>query len=222
MKLTRIAVVAFTSIASLAAFDEALADSYYGEGLYGWYEGGPALVEDVKIRDFFGETVDGSEVEFDTGFHFGLGIGREITDYFRVELESGFNYNSIRGITDATASSGNMYRVPVMGNLVLQYPNRTRITPVIGAGVGAHWMVMDAQNIEIGSSVVDDSASTWVFGYQGYGGLRYHFNERMNVGVFYHYSVADSPSWEFDSLPGNFKLESVRTHTLSLTFGWYF
>lgn len=223
MNFTRLSFLAFGVFITSSCVPDAAADSFYGEGLYGWYEGGPAVVEDTKIRDFFGETVAGSKVKFDTGFHFGLGLGREVTDYVRVELESGFNYNSIRDISDATASSGNTYRVPVMGNLVLQYPNRTRITPVIGAGVGAHWLAMDAQNIEIGSTVIDDSASTWVFGYQGYGGLRYHFNERMNVGVFYHYSVADAPSWEFDSLPsGNFKLKSLRTHSLSLTFGWFF
>jgi opacity protein-like surface antigen len=223
MKLTRCQLLGLGYFATLFTAGPAGADSYYGEGLYGWYEAGPALVENAKIRDFFGEDVVGNRVKFDTGFHFGLGIGRELTDYFRVELESGFNYNSLKSIETATASSGNIYRVPVMGNMVLQYPNRTRITPVIGAGVGAHWLALDAQNIELGSTLVDDSSSTWVFGYQGYGGLRYEFNERMNIGVFYHYSVADGPSWEFDSIPGgNFKLDSLRTHTLSLTFGWYF
>ncbi|MBK8001044.1 MAG: porin family protein [Verrucomicrobia bacterium] len=223
MNFMRSRVLAVSSLPIIFSTVRAAADSYYGEGLYGWYEAGPALVENAKIRDFFGEDVVGNRVKFDTGFHFGLGIGREITDYFRVELESGFNYNSLKTIDAATASSGNIYRVPVMGNMVLQYPNRTRITPVIGAGVGAHWLSLDAQNIELESTVLDDSSSTWVFGYQGYGGLRYDFNERMNVGVFYHYSVADGPSWKFDSIPGgNFKLNSLRTHTLSLTFGWYF
>ncbi len=223
MNLTRPRLLALGTIVTTLVALPAAADSYYGEGLYGWYEGGPAQVESARIRDFFGEAAVGNRVKFDTGFHFGLGIGREVTDYFRVELESGFNYNSLKTIDDATASSGNIYRVPVMGNLVLQYPNRTRITPVIGAGVGAHWVALDAQNIELGTTVLDDSANTWVFGYQGYGGLRYHFNERMNVGVFYHYSVADGPSWKFDSIAGgNFKLNSLRTHTLSITFGWYF
>lgn len=222
MNFTRLPLLAFGVVITSVCVPHASADSFYGEGLYGWYEAGPAVVDKAEIRDFFGEDAVGSRVKFDTGFHFGLGIGREVTDYFRVELESGFNYNSLKSIDTATASSGNIYRVPVMGNIVLQYPNRTRITPVIGGGVGAHWLAMDAQNIELGSTVLDDSASTWVFGYQGYGGLRYHFNERMNLGVFYHYSVADGPSWEFDSLPGNFKLDSLRTHTLSLTFGWYF
>lgn len=223
MKLTRCQLLGLGSFATLFTAGPAVADSYYGEGLYGWYEAGPALVENAKIRDFFDEDVTGNRVKFDTGFHFGLGIGREITDYFRVELESGFNYNSLKSIDAATASSGNIYRVPVMGNMVLQYPNRTRITPVIGAGVGAHWLALDAQNIELESTVLDDRSNTWVFGYQGYGGLRYEFNERMNIGVSYHYSVADGPSWEFDSIAGgNFKLDSLRTHTLSLTFGWYF
>lgn len=223
MKLPRRQLLASCTFAWLFAARSAAADSYYGEGLYGWYEAGPALVETARIRDFFGEDAVGNRVQFDAGFHFGLGIGREVTDYFHVELESGFNYNSLKTIRAATASSGNIYRVPVMGNLVLQYPNRTRITPVIGAGVGAHWLALEAQNIELGATVLDDSANTWVFGYQGYGGLRYDFNERMNVGVFYHYSVADGPSWEFDSISGgNFKLNSLRTHTLSLTLGWYF
>lgn len=212
------AVVFGTSLARVA-----VADSYYSEGLYGWYEAGPALTDTARIRDFFGEEVRGNPVKFDTGFHFGLAIGREITDYLRIELESGFNYNSIKDIGASTASSGNVYRVPVMGNVVLQYPNRTHLTPVVGGGFGAHWAVIDAQNIALESTVIDDSSSTWVFGYQGYGGLRYEFNERMNLGVFYHYTVADGPSWKFDNLPGgNFKLNSLRTHTLALTFGWYF
>ncbi len=211
------------SICGLAGLRSASAESYYADGLYGWYEGGPALVEDAKVQDFFGETIDGNKMKFDTGFHFGLGIGREVTQFFRVELESGFNYNSIKSIGDATASSGNIYRVPVLANLVLQYPNRTRFVPMIGAGAGAHWAVLDAQNISLGSTSLNDDSSTWTFGYQGYAGVRYQFRENMNLGVFYHYSVADGPSWEFDSAPGgNFKLDSLRTHTLSLTFGWDF
>ena len=138
-------------------------------------------------------------------------------------MESGFNYNELKSIQDATASSGNIYRVPIMGNLVLQYPNRTRLVPVIGAGVGAQWAQFDAQNVELGATTLNDTSETWVFGYQGYAGVRYQFYENMDLGIFYRYSVADGPSWEFSSAPGgNFKLNSLRTHSLSLTFGWRF
>lgn len=220
MRLVRVSLV---SLCAISGIPSSLAESYYADGLYGWYEAGPAIVETAKIQDFFGETIDDNPVKFDTGFHFGLGIGRELTRYLRIELESGFNYNSLKSIRDSTASSGNVYRVPVLANVVLQYPNRTGLTPVIGGGAGAHWAVLDAQNIALGATTIDDDDSTWVFGYQGYAGLRYEFRENMNLGLFYHYSVADGPSWEFDSIPtGNFKLDSLRTHTLSLTFGWYF
>jgi len=195
----------------------------YPEGIYGWYEAGPAVMQKAEIRDFFGELVTGNKVEFDTGFHFGIGVGRELTRYLRVEVESGFNYNALKSIQDATASSGNIYRVPIMGNLVLQYPNRTRLVPVIGVGVGAQWAQFDAQNVELGATTLNDTSETWVFGYQGYAGVRYQFYENMDLGIFYHYSVADGPSWEFSSTDGgNFKLNSLRTHSLSLTFGWRF
>jgi opacity protein-like surface antigen len=212
------------SLCGLVCVPSASAEDFdFYEFLYGWYEAGPALVNDAKIRDFFDEAVTGNTVKFDTGFHFGIGIGRELTRYLSIEVESGFNYNALKSIEDATASSGNLYRVPVMGNVVLQYPNRTGLVPVVGAGVGAQWVRMEAQNIDLGATTLNDDSETWVFGYQGYAGIRYQFNERMNLGVFYHYSVADGPSWKFSSFPdGNFKLDSVRTHSLSLTFGWHF
>jgi len=223
MILSRIYCLALVLLFGLGGTRSASSQDLYPEGLYGWYEAGPALVAKATIRDFFGELVNGNTVEFDTGFHFGIGIGRELTRYLRVEVESGFNYNSLKSIQDATASSGNCYRVPVMGNLVLQYPNRTGIVPVIGAGVGAHWAIFDAQNVELGSTTLNGDSETWVFGYQGYAGVRYQFRENMDLGIFYHYSVADGPSWEFSSTDGgNFKLNSLRTHSLSLTFGWRF
>lgn len=204
---------------AVAAFE----DDFYPEGVYGWYEAGPALVEDAELRDFFGNPVNGNAVELEPGFHFGIGIGRELTRYVSVEIESGFNYNKLKSIAGATASSGNFYRVPVMGNVVLQLPNRTGLVPVIGAGVGGQWTMFDAQNVSLGATTVNESSETWVFSYQGYAGVRYEFSERFSLGLFYHYNVADAPSWTFDSIPaGNLKLDSIRTHSVSLTLGWLF
>src|SRR5262245_31349993 len=95
------------------------ADSLYSEGLYGWYEAGAALVQDAKIRDFPDELTNNNRVKFDPGFHFGIALGREVTPYLSLEVESGFNYNALHSIGDATANSGNFYRVPIMGNVVL-------------------------------------------------------------------------------------------------------
>src|SRR5688572_28077518 len=106
MITSRAFYLALISFCGLGGLRPASAESIYAEGLYGWYEAGPAFVEDAKIEDFFGELVDGNRVEFDTGFHFGIGVGRELTPYVRIELESGFNYNALKSIEEATSSSG--------------------------------------------------------------------------------------------------------------------
>jgi opacity protein-like surface antigen len=214
---------ALVGLCSLGGIRVASGQSSYLEGISGWYEAGAAVVESTKIRDFFGEPAGGNTVKFDTGFHFGIGIGGELSRFVRIEVESGYNYNALNSIEGASASSGNLHRIPILGNLVLQFPNRTRFVPVIGAGVGAQWLLFDAQNVALGATTLDDDSETWVFSYQGHAGIRYRFREDMSLGLFYHYSVADGPSWKFDNFPGgNFKLDAIRTHSLSLTFGWNF
>lgn len=200
-----------------------LGDAFSNEGYYGWYEAGPAFVESAALQDYFGNPVNGNAVKLETGFHFGIGIGQQLASFLRVEVESGFNYNKLQSISGATASSGNLYRVPVMGNVVWQFPNGSGFVPVIGAGAGGQWLGFEAQNVSLGATTVAESSGTWVFTYQGYAGVRYEFNERMSLGLFYHYNVADAPSWKFDSIPaGNLKLDSIRTHSVSLTLGWLF
>lgn len=222
MVALRFLFVCLISICSLQNLWSASADSLYSEGLYGWYEAGVAFVQDAKIRDFPDEVTDNNRVKFDPGFHFGIALGREVTPYLSLEVESGFNYNALHSIRDATASDGNFYRVPVMGNVVLKYPNGSRFLPVIGAGAGAQWMTFDAQNVTLGATTLDDNEDSWTFAYQGYAGVAYKFQENMSLGIFYHYFVADGPSWKFESAGGNFKLNSIRTHSVALTLGWYF
>ena len=211
------------SCCSLVAGQSAFAGSLYPNGLYGWYDAGATVVPDAKIKDFFGASVTGNPVKFDPGFHFGIGIGQEFNRFVKVEVESGFNYNAVNSIEGATASSANVYRVPVMGNVVVQYPNSSGLIPYFGAGVGAQWTQFDAQNVALGTTTLNENSETWVFGYQGFAGVRYQFRESMSLGLSYHYSVADAPSWTFSSVPGgNFKLDAIRTHSLSLAFGWTF
>src|SRR5882672_7101182 len=98
MIATRFDRLALLTLCGWGVVQSASAQDFYPEGLYGWYEAGPAIVQDAKIRDFFGEPVTGNTVKFDTGFHFGIGIGRELTRYLRIEVESGFNYNAVKSI----------------------------------------------------------------------------------------------------------------------------
>lgn len=187
----------------------------------GWYEAGAAQIRDSQIESVSGSPGYSGDVEFDTGFRFGLGLGYEVTRYVAVEVEGGFHYNGIKSITGASASDGQLYQVPVMANLVLQFPNKLNLVPVIGGGAGAVGCFLDANSISVGGTTFSGTETTWTFGYQGYAGLQYRFRPDMSLGVTYHFIVADGPSWS-NGQGGSIALDSLQNQTLSLTFGFTF
>jgi opacity protein-like surface antigen len=190
--------------------------------VHGWYEFGGTVAEDATLESFAGEAVAGNTVKFDPGFRFGIALGTELTRHLRVEVESGFHYNSIESISGATAASGELYQVPVMGNVVLQWPNKTSLVPMIGAGVGAMWSVLEADAITLGATTVTGSQEGWGLAYQGFAGVSYNFRPDMGLGVFYHYIVSESPSWRVAASVPSVKLDAVRSHTLSVTLNFTF
>ena len=110
-----------------------------------------------------------------------------------------------------------------MGNVVLQFPNRTGIIPVVGAGVGAFYSILDSDGITLGGTTLVGTEETWGFAYQGFAGLRYDFRQDMGLGVFYRYMVSDGPSWELASgaVP-DLKFDQVRSHNLSVALNFKF
>jgi len=187
----------------------------------GWYEAGGTVMPSAKLSSFMNEIVSGTKVEFDPGFRFGIGLGTDISRYVALELESGFHYNSIRSISDATSSDGQIYQIPLLANVVVQFPNRTRFVPVIGAGAGAISALLDADNLTIGGSTFSGDDQAWTFAYQGYAGLQYNFADNLGVGVFYHYMVSEAPSWG-DGPDGRVKFNRLRNHSLALTLSFRF
>jgi opacity protein-like surface antigen len=187
----------------------------------GWYEAGGTVMPSANLRSFLAEPVSGTRVEFDPGFRFGIGIGTEVTRYLALEIESGFHYNALRSISGADAVDGQLYQVPVLGNVVLQFPNRTRFVPVIGAGAGAISAILDADNLSLGTSSFSGDEQTWTFAYQGYAGVQYHFADNMGLGLFYHYMVSDAPSWG-NGPDGVIKFNRLQSHSVALTLNFRF
>lgn len=188
---------------------------------YGFYELGVGLIEEASLVDFASEPLSDNAVRFNPGFRFGVGFGGDMAPWLRVEFQSGFHYNSIESIQGAEASSGNLYQVPLQGNIVFRLPNKTGLIPYAGAGFGAICEVLDSQNLQIGNTTVTGTEATWAFGYQGLAGLNYFFREDLALGVSYHYTVADGPSWSLDG-GGNIKLDAIRTHSLAIMLSYRF
>jgi len=190
-------------------------------GVRGWYELGGTVIEDAELESFLDEPVSGNKVKFDPGFRGAIALGAELTRYVALEAEGGFHYNSIRSIGGAASDNGELFQFPILGNLVLEFPNRTRVVPFIGGGVGAVFSILDGKDISLGASRFSDSEETWSFAYQGYGGVMYSFRPDMALGVSYHYLRNDGPTWD-DGDGNNIKFNRLVNHSLVLTYNFRF
>ena len=191
------------------------------ENVRGWYDLGANVIQDAKIESFFDQPLSDNKIKFDPGFRAGIGLGTELTRRIAVEAEGGFHYNNIKSVSGSTSGLGDLYQFPVLGNLVLQFPNPTKIVPVIGGGAGAVFSIIDAQDISLGAARFSSQEETWSFAYQGYAGFYYDFKPEMGLGVTYHYLNNNGPSWK-TSTGSTVKVDRLVSHSLSLTFHFRF
>jgi len=183
---------------------------------------GPAFTEETSLREFNGP-VTGTKVRFETGVQFRITAGYQITDWLAAELESGVTYNEIRSITGAIEADGSLVNAPLLANLVIQCPKKSRFTPFIGGGIGGSTAVLDAHDIILGNgNGVNGNQSDEVFAYHGFAGLRYHITEQMSVSLAYRYFGTTAPTWEADFGPGRVRFGDNQTHSVTAAFTYSF
>ncbi len=200
----------------LAAAGLAVAVPVFGQSGHGYVRAGagPVFTENTAVTEYFGP-VSGVSLEFDPGVHFEAAAGYHLRDWAAVELESGINYNTISSVTGGNPGDSSLSNIPLLANLVLEYPNDTQFVPFIGGGVGASFSVLDVDAPGLHGNDTDA-----VFAYQGFGGVRYNIGDRMGISLAYHYYASDEPSWDVHSSSGTGQLGlgSVYSHAVSLTF----
>jgi opacity protein-like surface antigen len=188
---------------------------------------GGNLTQDADLKEFFGPVAPGTKVKFDPGFRFGVAGGYQATDWFAAEAELGCMENSIDSITGASHVHDAWFvNVPFLVNAKFQWPNRTLLTPYVGAGAGFSVSILDVDHISLnGTSLHGDNSDT-VFAYQAFAGLRYKLNDRMGLSLEYRYFVADEAEWKADFTSNTFsdtmRLGRTQTHALSLAFDFKF
>jgi opacity protein-like surface antigen len=201
-----------------------------GEGPFVKAEAGPTITEDVTITEFL-SLAPGSKIEFDPGFRFAFGGGYSFSDFIAIGGETGFSYNTIDNIQGASSESdSSIGNVPLMGNIILKFPNQSRLVPYAGAGAGVSFVWFDAHTIQVptgggGFDTVDGSDSDAVFAWQVFGGLKYEINPNMSLGLGYKYLHADSPEWNAEDDFGteiSFRTGHIETHAVTFVFNMKF
>jgi len=123
---------------------------------------------------------------FQPGIRFDLEPGYNVTDWFRVGLESSFIYNQLHSISsnsdvnyngDSRLGNGGLYQVPVLTNITFTYPTEGPVRGYLGGGIGAAWNVLQAST--------ESSNTNRTFAYTSY-----HWNFVWEVTAGFTYNVA--------------------------------
>jgi opacity protein-like surface antigen len=187
---------------------------------------GGNVTQDANLDEFFGPVAPDTKVKFDAGPRLGIAGGYQFTSWFALEGEIGFLDNKVDSITGASVVHDAWFiNVPFMVNGKFQWPNRSPLTPYVGAGVGFSEVILDVDQITLGGTSLHGNNSDTVFAYQAFAGLRYKINERMGLSVEYHYLAADGAEWRADTFntpSDTMKFGHTQTHSLSLAFDFKF
>jgi opacity protein-like surface antigen len=217
--ITFVAVCALTSVQSIPAQD-------YWSRFFIKADAGPAWTQDTDLEEFFGEDVSGADVEFETAMRLGFTFGFIVTSWFAVEAETGFVSGEIDSISGANHVDAWFSNVPLLINVRFQYPRDSFIRPYIGAGAGLSFSGLDADHIDIGTTHMDGYEDDVVFAYQFFAGLRFRINERMGIGVEYHYFGTTEPEFDADVGPGFtsdvIRFGKIETHAVTVAFDYRF
>jgi opacity protein-like surface antigen len=182
---------------------------------------GGTIAEDAALTEFAGPVSD-AEFTMDPGIRLDAGAGYRITPWLEVGPELGFVHNSVNSIGDWHNPDATLAQLQLFMNVVIEYPPSARIAPFIGAGGGGV-----ASFLTFGEShshyYYYDSPDGWgnafVLGFQGFGGLRYRFNDEVSMGVIYRYLQTEGQRWNVDWWDGSdfvLAVDSVRVHSWCL------
>jgi len=182
-----------------------------------------------------GRSNNGTEylsVAFNPGLRFDLEPAYNVTDWFRVGVETAFIYNSIQRLSvndvntypgDDTLGNGGLFQVPVLANIRFQFPSEGAWKGYLGGGVGAGWNVLQI------SAVSTDAPYTsyqWNFMYQLTAGFTYTIAPGFDLDIGYKMLSAPNPSFQNSGElggildPGQFK--ASYNHTVEVGLAWRF
>lgn len=179
---------------------------------------GPSFQQSVS-----GRTGDGlyQNFTFKPGIRFDLEPAYNVTDWFRVGVETGFIFNRIQRASiedfnlypgDSILGNTGFYQVPVLANVRFQFPTEGPWRGYVGGGFGATWSVLQA-------SLLGDSYTSysWNLAYQIGTGFTYTIAQGFDLDVGLKMLSTINPSFQDAG-----QTKSIYNYTAQVGLAWRF
>jgi opacity protein-like surface antigen len=142
---------------------------------------GVALMQDLTLKN-----TGGAKMSFDPGARFDLSLGYRLTTALNADFQTGFLYNSVNRIAGVSLSdvgaSAEFYQIPLLVGVNYTIPIHGPIKGFLGADIGG---VIGRFNATSPGGNIEHTDFT--FGYQGTAGIKYEFNDRIDLGLAYKF-----------------------------------
>lgn len=204
----------------------ALTTAAQNQGFYLNADLGAALADNVSVNQFLVPT-PGAKFELDTGIRLGVAGGYNFNEYVGLELETGYIYNSVKGLVGGGPNiDASLAHVPFIFNVVFRCDRtNSNWVPYFGAGAGGDASVINLDNTvtPVPGVTIDGSDVNMVFAWQAFAGVRYKIAPNMSIGAGYKYYQADGGSWDVQ-YNGNSAIQfgQARVHSVLVEFNMKF
>ena len=157
---------------------------------------------------------------FQPGIRFDLEPGYNVTDWFRVGLESSFIYNQVHSLNfnnealyngGSNLGNGAFYQVPVIANVTFTYPTEGPIRGYLGGGIGSAWDILQG-------SVNPLEAYTsyqWNFVWEVTAGFTYNVMPGLDLDIAYKLLSTPNPNFQGG---GNYQASFNHTAEIGLAY----
>jgi opacity protein-like surface antigen len=190
---------------------------------------GPSFQQSLSGRSNNG--TDYYNLTFKPGIRFDLEPSYNVTDWFRVGLETAFIYNRAQRFADGEINiypgddvlgSSGFFQVPVLVNVRFQFPSEGPWKGYVGGGLGAGWNVL-----QLSLEGQDPYTSYhWNLNYEVTAGFTYTISPGFDLDIGYRMLAAPNPSFQNSGVvgglidPGSFK--ASYNHSLDISLAWRF
>lgn len=158
---------------------------------------------------------------FQPGIRFDLEPGYNVTDWFRVGLESSFIYNQIHSLSldnevlyngSTSMGNGGLYQIPILANVTFTIPTDGPIRGYVGGGTGAAWNILQTS---VGGGSNEYTSYQWNFVWEATAGLTYNVAPGLDLDIAYKLLSAPNPNFNDE---GQYKASFNHTAEIGLAY----